>query len=99
MKTERPICEVLSVFGKCEFPSLNTANCSKFNWSAESILHFRETQIESISSSGGSAVYLTYQDLTDITEGPVQVSIRYILLFWNCQLLCLTYFFILSCKP
>ncbi|CAG2205538.1 unnamed protein product [Mytilus edulis] len=74
-KTERPICEVLSVFGKCEFPSLNTANCSKFNWSAESILHFRETQIESISSSGGSAVHLAYQDLTDITEGPVTVGI------------------------
>ncbi|CAC5399589.1 unnamed protein product [Mytilus coruscus] len=74
-KTERPTCEVMSVIGKCEISSLNTANCSKYNWYAENYLYFRETQIESISSSGGSAVDLEYQDLTNITEGPLRINI------------------------
>ncbi|XP_071140581.1 uncharacterized protein [Mytilus edulis] len=74
-KTERPVCEVVSVMGKCEIPSLNTANCSKYNWYAESNLYFRGTLIESISSSGGSAVHLEYQNLTDITEGPLKINI------------------------
>ncbi|XP_063436239.1 uncharacterized protein LOC134717671 [Mytilus trossulus] len=73
--TERPVCEVVYVFGKCEIPSLNTANCSKYNWYAESSVYFRGTEIESISSSGGSAVHLEYQNLTDITEGPLKINI------------------------
>ncbi|CAG2202385.1 unnamed protein product [Mytilus edulis] len=74
-KTERPVCEVVYLMGKCEIPSLNTANCSKYNWYAESNLYFRGTLIESISSSGGSAVHLEYQNLTDITEGPLKINI------------------------
>ncbi|VDI13996.1 Hypothetical predicted protein [Mytilus galloprovincialis] len=74
-KTERPVCEVVSVMGKCEIPSLNTANCSKYNWYAESYLYFRDTHIESISSSGGSAIHLEYQNLTNITEGPLRINI------------------------
>ncbi|CAG2250442.1 unnamed protein product [Mytilus edulis] len=44
---QRPNCNVLMTSGECNVPSLNTANCSKYAWSAKAEVTFKGTQLES----------------------------------------------------
>lgn len=72
---ERPTCHVLSTSGTCDPPSLNTANCSKYQWYSELKVDFSETQLDDISSTGGYNVQLIYDNITGVLNGPITVNI------------------------
>lgn len=62
--------------GECNEPSLNTANCSQYAWSAKAEVTFKGTQIESISSTIGNHSVLQYANISGRMGGPVAVNIR-----------------------
>ncbi|XP_052084617.1 uncharacterized protein LOC127721852 [Mytilus californianus] len=74
---QRPNCHVIMTSGQCSLPALNTANCSKYTWSAKAEVTFKGTQLETISSTIGNNSMLQYTNITDSMEGPVAVNIRF----------------------
>ncbi|XP_071140496.1 hemicentin-1-like [Mytilus edulis] len=72
---QRPNCNVLMKSGECNVSSLNTANCSKYTWSAKAEVTFKETQLESLSSTIGNTSMLQYTNISGRMEGPVAVNI------------------------
>jgi len=73
---ERPSCAVTSTAGMCGASSLNIANCSSYTWSSDVEVTFSGTQLNSISSTAGSSVTLTHDNITDLLSGPLIVNVK-----------------------
>ncbi|CAG2200870.1 unnamed protein product [Mytilus edulis] len=72
---ERPDCSVVHMDGLCGISSLNTANCSLYNWNASAEVTFSGTLLESISSTVGMSVKLIHVNITGLSAGPIAVNI------------------------
>ncbi|XP_071140493.1 uncharacterized protein [Mytilus edulis] len=72
---ERPDCTVVQTAGVCGVASLNTANCSLYNWTASAEVTFSGTLLESISSTVGMSVKLSHVNITRLSTGPIAVNI------------------------
>ncbi|CAC5362582.1 unnamed protein product [Mytilus coruscus] len=72
---ERPDCTVVHTAGICGISSLNTANCSSYNWTASAEVTFSGTLLESISSTVGMSVKLAHVNITGLSTGPIAVNI------------------------
>ncbi|XP_052084587.1 hemicentin-1-like [Mytilus californianus] len=72
---ERPDCTVVHTDGICGISSLNTANCSVYNWTASAEVTFSGTLLESISSTVGMSVKLAHVNITGLSTGPIAVNI------------------------
>ena len=72
---ERPDCSILKSEGVCGLSSLNTANCSLYKWSSVAEVTFSGTYLTTISSTVGPSVILTYENITDLSNGPLNINI------------------------
>ncbi|CAC5388512.1 unnamed protein product [Mytilus coruscus] len=72
---ERPDCTVVHTAGICVIASLNTANCSLYNWTASAEVTFSGTLLKSISSTVGMSVELAHVNITELSAGPIAVNI------------------------
>ncbi|XP_076081651.1 uncharacterized protein LOC143052491 [Mytilus galloprovincialis] len=72
---ERPDCTVVHADGICGISSLNTANCSLYNWTASAEVTFSGTLLQSISSTVGMSVKLAHVNITGLSFGPIAVNI------------------------
>lgn len=73
---ERPSCSVTSTAGMCGASSLNIANCSSYAWSSDVEVTFSGTQLNSITSTAGSTVTLTHDNITGLLGGPLTVNVK-----------------------
>ncbi|CAC5376479.1 unnamed protein product [Mytilus coruscus] len=72
---ERPDCIIVHTAGICGISSLNTVNCSLYNWTASAEVTFSGTLLESISSTVGMSVTLAHVNITGLSTGPIAVNI------------------------
>ncbi|XP_063437380.1 uncharacterized protein LOC134718656 isoform X2 [Mytilus trossulus] len=72
---ERPDCTIVQTAGVCGISSLNTANCSLYNWTASAEVTFSGTLLNSISSTVGMSVQLSHVNITVLSTGPIAVNI------------------------
>ncbi|XP_076117602.1 uncharacterized protein LOC143085246 [Mytilus galloprovincialis] len=73
---ERPICTIVSLNGTCNRSSLNTAQCHNYPWFVDADITFKGTELENITSSVGSSTELSFDDISGLRHGPVNISIR-----------------------
>lgn len=72
---ERPKCTMTISPELCPSWSLNTANCSKHQWTAIARIDFQDTELGSLTHDGGDGIVMTYDSISEVLSGPIQANI------------------------
>ncbi|CAG2200871.1 unnamed protein product [Mytilus edulis] len=79
-KIQQSITRKLVTAGVCGVASLNTANCSLYNWTASAEVTFFRDTVRGISSTGWNVVKLSHVNITGLSTGPLAVNISMVVL-------------------